>query len=733
MMATRAATGAVLAAAVAILVSVPWLADPPASGSTAPAAPAFVGDSDFEDTSALQSPPRRTKTMVKVPMPALAQRTSDASGTEHDVAGRARALLENPQALAEFRSKFEDQPAHDEVQRMIKALSLLVDARQEEGSGDDVEGADSEAGSTRGLEEASDKPKSVAVIGCGIAGALTALELAHRGVQVTVIDREDDCGRGTSGRIAAVMEFFSMDKAAMLSSASQDSESILTDLMQGFVGASLKGMAGGLKYAARLALISGKTVKVNLTDYADGGMVFKSGPESPVLAATPPKTYGKLSIGHALVKVQGLSVYALSNMNKAADTNRQLQEFLVNAPKPIELTFLTGNDPRMNRVYQAEFFAQAEKRLKDFYLVNFPELCEAVISSSCCTPGTAARKWVEANFDKAGYRCPTGGEGSTDHGMGLAMVFTKPTNIVPSSAKQSPFPVEAWTQAQTDLKLANFLEGEKTAGAAHWVNSGFVRTELVFKVIKEILSERYKARYLFSRDVQQVVPSSGGVKVGHRKSPGAWNREPNGVLKFNLKPGAGAFDELAWDEFDRVVFSTGAAVGGALDKTDPSLHRQGYLIACYGYVAVGLAGKIKAEDKNIGVVFENHLQYARATHDGAVAMGGGMYFGDPDDETVRSLPWRKQNSDGGPGGGNTKLGAALMDDPKHTLMGGVRPMSVYTYMPLLRTYGGKRIILNTGASTNGFVVSWKAAEIAADLALDGKANDSRWDNAVTNL
>merc|ERR1719422_861639 len=39
----------------------------------------------------------------------------------------------------------------------------------------------------------------VAVVGCGVAGALTALELASLGHAVTVVEREADCGVGTSG------------------------------------------------------------------------------------------------------------------------------------------------------------------------------------------------------------------------------------------------------------------------------------------------------------------------------------------------------------------------------------------------------------------------------------------------------------------------------------------------------------------------------------------------------
>merc|ERR1719420_2250591 len=93
-------------------------------------------------------------------------------------------------------------------------------------------------------------------------------------------------------------------------------------------------------------------------------------------------------------------------MSKALNTDERLQTYLKEAHKPVKVKFTSGADPRTNPVYAGGFFEAASRRLSDFFLVSFPELCEAVVSPYCCAQGTRARQWMDENPEKAGYTCP---------------------------------------------------------------------------------------------------------------------------------------------------------------------------------------------------------------------------------------------------------------------------------------------------------------------------------------
>mmetsp|Transcript_46050 Transcript_46050/g.121584 ORF Transcript_46050/g.121584 Transcript_46050/m.121584 type:complete len:197 (-) Transcript_46050:105-695(-) len=189
--------------------------------------------------------------------------------------------------------------------------------------------------------------------------------------------------------------------------------------------------------------------------------------------------------------------------------------------------------------------------------------------------------------------------------------------------------------------------------------------------------------------------------------------------------------------FDRVVLAPGAAVGAALLRIDPALSSASgvQILPVFGSAVVSEGGVwLDRKHRAIGVTFEEEKQYVRATQNGGVAIGGGMYFGDVLDEKVRALQY---DSGGGFDGddffSHTELGRQVVNDPDTLRLGGVRPLGPFGYFPTLKSYWNGRVVLNTGGGVNGYVSSWKAGELAADIALHSTTKDERWKFAFTDV
>lgn len=602
------------------------------------------------------------------------------------------------------------------------------------------------------LDPPASKPKEVAVVGCGIAGALTALELAHRGLSVTVFDREASCGVGTSGRIAAEMMFYSYNKAFFHGGwASIESAILAVQNMQ--ASASADGIDDVAKFVLKSKKLSGNTIVVKFIKYKKGALTFKRGTGSPQVEATCSSccsgddivTVTKIEPGWLIEDVaretKKVTAYDLHRANEADSVDEEMQKLLSGAEYPMELTFLIRGEPRTNKVYEAGFFEAAGHRLRDFFLVHYPELCEAVISPLCCVPGTIARTWVDNNPEKAGYRCPAdpfaAGTGLA-HGMGVVHVFSTETvvNNMNADGEPDPWNFEVWSESETNQRMKYWLAGQSMFGAAiNRKDSGFVRTELIFHVIQQILTRKGTV-FRFGRELTRISMTANTTSMEMRFAGGHWADSAENVRTFHPGP---AGQTETFHDFDRVVISTGGAIGSALDELDPTLKGDHQLLPVMGYIIVGPPGQLPPSEHDIGVVFENEHMYLRATRNGSFAIGGGMYVTGGNDEDVRALRWDSGlTEEHGYFDANrfmkqARIAEQLLQNPKTLKSGGCRPMSVFGNFPTLKSYGGGRVVLNTGGGANGFVNSWKSGQLATDLVMHGTVEEMTWKKAFTKL
>mmetsp|Transcript_156602 Transcript_156602/g.502737 ORF Transcript_156602/g.502737 Transcript_156602/m.502737 type:complete len:421 (-) Transcript_156602:217-1479(-) len=420
-----------------------------------------------------------------------------------------------------------------------------------------------------------------------------------------------------------------------------------------------------------------------------------------------------------------------------------MQKLLAEAERPVKLKFLIRGEPRTNQAYEAGFFEAAGHRLRDFFLVQYPELCEAVITPFCCVPGTAARTWVDNNPHKAGYRCladPFAEANGNDNGMGVTHIFSTQTivnNMNADGDEKKAWSFEVWNASETNKRMKHWLGGQHMFGAAtNRQESGFVRTELIFSVIQEILT-RKGASFRFGRELAGISMTANTTSREMRPAGGHWTNSADNVRTFQQVQAKGETE--TFHNFDRVVISTGGAIGSALDDLDPTLKGDHQLLPLMGYIIVGPPEQLPPSERDIGVVFENEHMYLRSTMNGSFAVGGGMYFGDGTDEDVRRLRWSSGVTeqmgyfDAKNYMEQAEIGKQLMQDPKTLKLGGCRPMSVFGNFPMLKSYGGGRVVLNTGGGANGFVTSWKSAQLATDVVMTGTVEEPAWEHAFTKL
>jgi len=418
----------------------------------------------------------------------------------------------------------------------------------------------------------------------------------------------------------------------------------------------------------------------------------------------------------------------------------------------VTVEFAKGADPRTNPVYAGGFFEAASDRLRDFFLVQYPELCEAVVSPFCCVQGTPARAWVVANPEKAGYTCPddpfAAATGSTP-GMGVAHALVSEDRVqnIKDHPQQERFDFELWDADQTKERLSDWVQNGTlnghpvVGGVVNRNDGGFVRTELVFKVIKQILTE-LGATYKFGQEITAITPSQEGVSLSMRAAGGSWSEvqlKENGPKTYQFTPDEeGSQKQVAsTTSYDRVVFATGAAVGSAFDHFDPVVRNAPQMLPAHGYIVLGRGIELSEKHRAIGVVYERAHMYLRTTRSGNPAIGGGMFFNDGSDSDCRALKYRDSLLRSGFNADSymsqAPLGKRVVEDGNTLKLGGVRPLSIFGNFPLLKSYFDGRVVLNTGGGANGFVCSWKSGQLAADVATSGSPAEPYWTNSFTAI
>merc|ERR1719387_1102048 len=80
----------------------------------------------------------------------------------------------------------------------------------------------------------------------------------------------------------------------------------------------------------------------------------------------------------------------------------------------------------------------------------------------------------------------------------------------------------------------------------------------------------------------------------------------------------------------------------------------------------------------------------------------------------------------------TGLGRDMLKSDNTARLAGMRPVSLLGNFPLLKSLTGQwsGILVNTGFGFYGYGMTWKSAEIIADLALHGRPLDDEWRDAV---
>merc|ERR1719510_1408970 len=63
------------------------------------------------------------------------------------------------------------------------------------------------------------------------------------------------------------------------------------------------------------------------------------------------------------------------------------------------------------------------------------------------------------------------------------------------------------------------------------------------------------------------------------------------------------------------------------------------------------------------------------------------------------------------------IGDWLVKHPETPRQGGARPLCHFGNFPLIKLHPFAPVLINTGMGVNGFIMSWKAGQIASDLLL----------------
>jgi len=174
--------------------------------------------------------------------------------------------------------------------------------------------------------------------------------------------------------------------------------------------------------------------------------------------------------------------------------------------------------------------------------------------------------------------------------------------------------------------------------------------------------------------------------------------------------------------FDRVIVSAGANSIKVL-REDHMLYEE--LLPVKGFACATNSNLVPEGMRGMGVQHEEKSHYVRAQKNGGVRYGFGKVVGVDDSELLN--PVYVEEWETGPAGiSQSGMGQKVLEQPDVQKLAGIRPLSVYGNFPILKRYTddyGRGVIVNTGFGWHGFVMAWKSAQFAVDLALDGALSE----------
>jgi len=573
-----------------------------------------------------------------------------------------------------------------------------------------------------------DGPARIGVVGCGIAGIVASLELAlNPDVHIIVIDRENGCAKGTSGRIAAEMMFYNFERDLF-----NKGENTFYMNWRKFWHShlSLNLVLGGMKMLYNLNSerkdATGQQIEVEMTGRC-AGIVFGSS----VVGLPIVKNAGncnKVQENDVLAKIDGIFTDELwkGAYNKSDDlVDQHIKNLIVNL-RTKKLFFHRNADVRVLDAYQALFFQAAADRLQHL-IRNYPKLCEAVITPFCCSlhaPFVNQNNW---GYDCNGYE---GIEGF-DAGMGMASVFmTQETarNARSRGWDNAGTGFSLWNESTTKKMLPSYVGSEQHVygAAVNRQRSGYVRTEDLGRVFEEIMKERGHAIWS-NTELTGTVVTEGFQVIGMFKTRNhSWSVDSTtGIKSLRYQPDPYPDRDTHDAPFHGLMFCTGAAPE-MVKRIDSAMGKQ--LVPAMGNIIVGPPNVVSDTDSRIGVVLEEFHMYLRSTKDRRLAVGGGMWFPPAKmaSGAVRALNYKQVVHTAGELWGFTgdnymqqaAIGRWLVDRrPRVLRQGGARPLCHFGNFPLIKLHPFAPIVINTGMGVNGFIMSWKSGQIAAELLL----------------
>lgn len=358
-----------------------------------------------------------------------------------------------------------------------------------------------------------------------------------------------------------------------------------------------------------------------------------------------------------------------------------------------------AKDPRREKETKKKFFEASRKRM-EYMLDLYPELCGAIIGPYCCREESKARAWMGHN--ECGHKS-----------TGWAHTFFTEDDWKHANkedeAKKGGWEISG-KGSQRYNETSKFLIENDLAGVL-WndVDEGFVRVEDLFPIMAKIFEGSKKV---------QVMPN---CKVDYISMPA-----PPGRLQVNFPNGTKHCGDDSEHIFDSIIVSAGANSVNVLAPQDEVITEQ--ILPVKGYACATNSPLIEESLRNLGVQYEEKSHYIRAQKNGGVRYGFGKTFGGLDDQIEAIDPQFREDWVGRDAGINaTALGRKVMSQPDVQKLAGIRPLSALGNFPIIKTYPGwPGLILTSGYGWHGFTLSWKSAQLAAELALNGSIGDPDW-------
>jgi len=276
--------------------------------------------------------------------------------------------------------------------------------------------------------------------------------------------------------------------------------------------------------------------------------------------------------------------------------------------------------------------------------------------------------------------------------------------------------------AQTKQLLPSYIgkEDDVYGAALNRQRSGYVRTEDIGRVFMAIMAKKGHQVWTNLELLGLTVQDDFQVIATTKPSSHEWIVEDQIKTRRSL----GDADQRYDDPFHGLILCTGAAPE-FINKFDKDTKYQ--LVAGFGNIVVGPPNTVSEAESRIGVVLEEYHMYLRSTKDRRLAVGGGMWIAPPTAESayVRSLPYKQPIHTYGEIWGFTgdmymkqaRIGEWLVAHNETLRQGGARPLCHLGNFPLIKVHPFGPVVINTGMGVNGFIMSWKAGQIASDLLL----------------